>query len=203
MSENKDNGKQVGAYTQFGWFLRTARNSIGVKTQKEMAKAIGYSEGFLSDLEKGTKGDVDIDFLLRCRDYFGWGIQEGDSQETSQYKIGKTFELFEKGLMYNSENISLDMKYFQGIRKDGIVKAILFLLFMPDIIPTMTVLMLDGKSGMGGDDTSKQIEEIASHYHRMEQLCLKYAHIKDLESPPPRSKKTRTRTRKKGGTPPQ
>ena len=180
MSENKDNGKRVGAYTEFGWFLRTARNSIGVKNQEEMAKAIGYSKGFLSDLEKGTKGSVHIDFLLRCRDYFGWGIQEGDSLETKQYKIGKTFELFKKGLMDNPRKFSVDMNIFQNMRKEIIAEVITALLLVPDYF-TAGVEVTEGVKPHRVHE--EEVMRISKNCKHMERLCFTHAQIRDLESP--------------------
>ena len=70
---------------------------MGEKNTRRMAQALGITISQLSEIENGKKKDYpDIEFLLRCIDFFGWKILENDTAEIKRDKIEKIFELFKK-----------------------------------------------------------------------------------------------------------
>ena len=125
MEMNKTSDKKEMSPTEFGTLLRVKRVLRGTRRAKDMADAMGISSGRLSNIENGKAKSMDIDFLLRCRDFFGL-------KEIKKDNIKETLEIFYKGFVSAPENISLDMKYFSGKRKILLAKILVALLFMPD-----------------------------------------------------------------------
>jgi len=187
--EELENNQQHNL-TDFGKLLRSERTLKGDKNAKKMAEALGISEGLLSGIENGNKEDYpDIDFLVRCVDYFGWRLLANDSEEEKRKKIEKTLDLFENGFL-STENISLNMKYLYNERKRMLVKIIMLLLFMPDKIHTKDYA--DGTKYY--EDQIKTFgEEISNLYGSMKQKLTEFLQMNDLETPPPLSKTKRPR----------
>jgi transcriptional regulator with XRE-family HTH domain len=176
--------------TGFGKLLRSERTLKGDKSAKKMVIALGISDGMLSEIENGKKrGYPDIDFLIRCMDYFGWRILENDDKDNKHKKIEKALELFEKGFL-SSEKFSLDMKYFQNKRKEMLVQMIILLLFVPDKIYTYDYA--DGTKSYE-NQIKKFHEEISALYNSKKEKIATYLQINNLDTPPPRKKFTRNK----------
>jgi len=133
METSKLSGERDSPSTELGNFLRSERALRGIRRAKDMADEMGISNTHLSNVETGKNDSMDIDFLLKCRDFLGLRLRE-DRDEEKHEKTGKTFELFYKGFVSSPKSISLDMKYFRGNRKILLAKIIVALLFMPDDI---------------------------------------------------------------------
>jgi transcriptional regulator with XRE-family HTH domain len=84
--EELEDGQQHNL-TDLGKLLRSERTLKGDKNAKKMAEALGISEGLLSGIENGNKEDhPDMDFLVRCVDYFGWRLLANDAEEEKRKK---------------------------------------------------------------------------------------------------------------------
>jgi len=185
--EELDNSRHP---TEFGRMLKSERTLKGEKNAKKMLKALGISDGLLSGIENGNKKDYpDVDFLIRCMDFFGWRIHDSDTEKEKRKKIEKTLELFEKGLL-SSENISLNMNYFQNKRKKMLVQIIIMLLFVPDKIYTHDYT---DETKSYEDQIKKFNEEISALYNSKKEKIAAYLQINNLETPPPRKKSTRNK----------
>ena len=176
--------------TEFGKLLRSERTLKGDKNAKKMVTALGISDGMLSEIENGKKGGyLDIDFLIRCMDYFGWRILENDAEDKKRKKIEKTLDLFENGFL-SSEKFSLDMKYFHNKRKKMLVQIIIMLLFIPDKIHTHDYA--DG-TNFYEDEMKKFHEQISALYNSKKEKIAAYLQINNLDTLPPRKKSTRNK----------
>jgi transcriptional regulator with XRE-family HTH domain len=174
--------------------LRIERINRGIKAAKKMAEALGITASMLSEIENGKKGEYpDIDFLLQCRDFFGWKIQEAESEDIKLEKIKKTFELFEKGLL-SSEYISLNMNNFHGIRKTLLAKIIMVLLFIPDQTPSHIILTETERKWAVDNHIEKVSDCLSGLYNLLQKLGTKDGEINDLPSPPVHKRITRKRS---------
>ena len=155
METSKLSGERDSPSTELGNFLRSERALRGIRRAKDMADEMGISNAHLSKVETGKNDSMDIDFLLKCRDFLGLRFREGRDEEM-QEKMGKTFELFYKGFVSSHKNISLDMKYFQGNRKILLAKIIVALFFMPDDM----AVKIDIRGKKDVVDYAKAVDEV-------------------------------------------
>ena len=195
MEQEEQENDQQHNLTDFGKLLRSERTLKGDKNAKKMADTLGISEGLLSGIENGNKEDYpDMDFLIRCVDYFGWRLLANDAEEEKRKKIEKTLDLFEKGFL-STENISLNMKYFQNQRKDMLIQIIVMLLFIPDMILGKS----HDKTIDGDKDDFFQTEivtissTISSLCNTMKSRLTRFLQMNDLGTPPPKKKTHRPR----------
>ena len=180
MEDETNQGNETLTLTELGKMLRSERIKKGDKNARKMSKALGITPSMLSEIENGKTGwKLTIEFLIRCRDYFGWNILNGDNDVTRQYKAEKTIELFEKGLL-SYENISLNMKYIKGERKDILAKIIPILLLTPDNLDSYYQLII-GKISTGINDSKTYLHQ---NFHRI---------TIDIPTPPPQKKIIRSR----------
>jgi transcriptional regulator with XRE-family HTH domain len=84
---------------------------------KELAKSIGCSSAFLSNILTG-KTSPSIDFIIRCKEYFNLSVEA-------------TIDLF-RSAFSSSPSIFLDPSNFNADRREALAKLITFVLLYPE-----------------------------------------------------------------------
>ena len=193
MDTNKPQGNNVSLPTEFGKILRIERINKGMKSAEKMAEALGITASMLSEIENGKKaGYPDLDILIRCRDFFGWKIQESDSKDSKREKIQKTLKLFETGFL-SSDIISLNVKYFHVNKKKILIEFMLAILFLPEQIPEGTQIDGNGSKRIYVSLEEKTRSCLSRLLELVENTGIEHPVVCDLHSPPARRKITRNR----------
>lgn len=103
--------------TELGKMIKIWRIRKNDISQAALAADLNYSAGHLSNIITG-KIDPDMEFLIKCKDYFNLDKKE-------------TIELFHTAFS-SSKNITLQPAYLTSERKDWLIKVLTVLLLMPE-----------------------------------------------------------------------
>ncbi|MDR2068728.1 MAG: helix-turn-helix domain-containing protein [Spirochaetaceae bacterium] len=103
--------------TELGKMIKSLRIRKDDITQKTLAADLNYSTGYLSNIIMG-KIDPDIEFLVKCKNYFNLNKQD-------------TIELFNKALL-SCKTIILQDSYLTKRKKELLIKVIVAILLLPD-----------------------------------------------------------------------
>jgi transcriptional regulator with XRE-family HTH domain len=104
--------------TNFGVLLKTHMLKTKNSSQGAFANALGCSPSQLSLILNGKK-DPDIEFLIRCREYFNLNNEE-------------TIAFF-KVAFSSSKNVTINMDYFLQSNKEMFIDALSSLLLYPKL----------------------------------------------------------------------
>jgi transcriptional regulator with XRE-family HTH domain len=103
--------------TELGKMIRIWRIRKGEISQEALAAELNYSAGYFSNIITG-KIDPDMEFLIKCRNYFNLNKEE-------------TIELFHAAFL-SSKTITLQPAYLTPERKNWLVKVLTTFLLMPE-----------------------------------------------------------------------